>query len=77
MSADQLRRKAAPQSRHREIKMDDFKGSYYMPVGSPKTGLIYHQMDITEKEGIWTIRISTDDIITDQRFKVNIILQSK
>ena len=77
MSADQLRRKAAPQSRHREIKMVDFKGCYYMPVGSPKNGLIYHQMDITEKEGIWTIRISTDDTITEQRFKVNIILQSK
>ena len=77
MSADQLRRKAAPQSRHRWIKMDDFKGCYYMPVSIPKKGLIYHQMDISEKEGIWTIRISTDDTITEQRFKVNITLQSK
>ena len=71
MSADQMRRKAATQSGRREIKMDDFKGYYYMPVSIPDKGFIHPQMEITEKERIWTIKISTDETITEQRFKVN------
>ena len=44
--------------------MEDFKGCYTMSS---------QQMEITEVAGIWTIKISTDNTVTVQRFKVTIL----
>ena len=66
-------RKTAPKSTRRSRedmnqvpaqKMEDFKGCYTMSS---------QQMEITEVAGIWTIKISTDNTITVQRFKVTIL----
>ena len=76
MVADKRRRrKATPKSTRREIlqipakKMEDFKGCYYIHKTVSKL-CIHHQMDITEKAGIWTIKITNNDTITERRFKV-------